>query len=54
MVAVKEMYGIMCLIGLFVLLLILLYDVQPVRSTMRKMPKLKKLVVRTRKIYQDL
>ena len=51
MVAVKEMYGIMCLIGLFVLLLMLLYDVQPVRSTMRKMPKLKKLAVWTRKSF---
>ena len=37
-VAVKEMYGIMCLIGVVVLLFMLLYDVQPVRSTMKKMP----------------
>ena len=43
MVAVKEMFGIMCIIGTIVLLLMLLYDVQPVRSTMRKMPKLKNL-----------
>ena len=43
MVAVKEMYGMMCLIGVFVLLLMLLYDVQPVHSTMQKMPKLKTL-----------
>ena len=43
MVAVKEMFGIMCIVGTIVLLLMLLYDVQPVRSTMRKMPKLKNL-----------
>ena len=43
LVSVKEMYGVMCLVGTFVLLLMLLYDVQPVRSTMQKMPKLKRL-----------
>ena len=43
MVAVKEMFGIMCLIGTFTLFLMLLYDVQPVRSTMRRMLPLKKL-----------
>ena len=43
MVAVKEMYGVMCIIGVFVLLLMLLYDVQPVRSTMSRMPKIKNL-----------
>ncbi len=42
-VAVKEMYGIMCLVGVFVLLLMLLYDVQPVRSTMGRMRPLRKL-----------
>ena len=43
MVAVKEMFGIMCIIGTIVLLLMLLYDVQPVKSTMHRMPKLKSL-----------
>ena len=43
MVAVKEMYGIMGIVGTIVLLLMLLYDVQPVRSTMRRMPKLRNL-----------
>jgi hypothetical protein len=33
----------MCIVGTIVLLLMLLYDVQPVRSTMSKMPKLKNL-----------
>lgn len=37
MAAIKEMFGYMCLIGSAVLLLMMLYDVQPVRSTMRKM-----------------
>ena len=37
LVAVKEMFGIMCLTGTLVLLLMMLYDVQPVRSTMKKM-----------------
>ena len=43
MVAVKEMFGIMCLIGGFTFLLMLLYDVQPVRSTMQKMMPLNKI-----------
>ena len=33
----------MCIIGTIVLLLMLLYDVQPVKSTMHRMPKLKSL-----------
>ncbi len=53
MVAVKEMYGVMCLIGIFVLLLILLYDVQPVRSTMKQIPSWHKVArsVRQRMAY---
>ena len=43
LVAVKERYGLMCLVGLFVLLVMLLYDVQPVRSTMKRMMPLKKM-----------
>ena len=43
MVAVKEKFGIMCFIGTIVLLLMLLHDAQPVKSTMCKMPKLKNL-----------
>jgi len=43
MVAVKEMFGLMCIIGTITLLLMLLYDVQPVRSTMQKMPRMKVL-----------
>ena len=44
MVAVKEMFGLMCLIGTFTLLAMLLYDVQPVRSTMKRMRPLRKLL----------
>ena len=43
LVAVKEMYGWICLVGTLVLLLMLLYDVQPVRSSMSRMWPLRKL-----------
>ena len=43
LVSIKQMYGSICLIALAVLLLMLLYDVQPVRSTMQKMPRMKVL-----------
>ena len=43
LVSVKEMYGIMCLIGTVVLLLMMAYDVQPVRSTMSRMMPLRKI-----------
>ena len=43
MVAVKEMFGLMCIIGTLTLLFMLLYDVQPVRSTMRRMMPLRKI-----------
>lgn len=36
--AVKEMYGIVCWIGAILLLLSLLYDVQPIRKAMFHMP----------------
>ena len=43
MVAIKEMFGLMCLIGTLTLLFMLLYDVQPVRSTMKRMMPLKNI-----------
>ncbi|MBQ7421073.1 MAG: hypothetical protein IJV27_02840 [Prevotella sp.] len=49
MVAIKQMYGWMALAGTVVLLLMLLYDVQPVRQTMQKMPHMKVLLRRVRK-----
>lgn len=41
MVATAQSERRMCLIGTFTLLLMLLYDIQPVRSTMRRMMPLK-------------
>ncbi|MBR1593808.1 MAG: hypothetical protein IJ659_07815 [Alloprevotella sp.] len=48
LVSVKQMYGWICLAATLVLLLMLLYDVQPVRSTMRRMrhPKVLARIVR--------
>ena len=43
LVAIKEMFGWMCIIGALSLIFMLLYQVRPVRSTMRRMPKLKTL-----------
>ena len=38
MISIRQLYGITCLIGIAVLLVFLLWDIQPVRSTMKKMP----------------
>lgn len=38
MISIRQLYGITCLIGLAVLLVFLLWDIQPVRSTLKKMP----------------
>ena len=38
MISIKQLYGITCIIGIAVLLIFLLWDVQPVRSTLKKMP----------------
>lgn len=38
MISVKQLYGLTCLIGVVVLLIFLLWDIQPVRSTLKKMP----------------
>ena len=38
MLSIRNLYGITCLIGIAVLLIFLLWDVQPVRSTLKKMP----------------
>ena len=37
MVGIKQMWGVMCVVGMLVLLLMMLYDVQPVRATMLRM-----------------
>ena len=38
MLSIRNLYGITCLIGIAVLIIFLLWDVQPVRSTLKKMP----------------
>lgn len=38
MISIRQLYGVTCLIGLAVLLIFLLWDVQPIRSTMKRMP----------------
>jgi len=38
MISIRQLYGLTCIIGISVLLVFLLWDVQPVRSTLKKMP----------------
>ena len=38
MISVRSLYGITCLVGIAVLLVFLMWDIQPVRSTLKKMP----------------
>ena len=38
LISIRQLYGITCVIGIAVLLLFLLWDVQPIRSTLKKMP----------------
>ena len=38
MISVRQLYGITCLIGIAVLLIFLIWDIDPVRSTLKKMP----------------
>ena len=38
LVSIKQLYGITCLLGIAFLLILLLWNVQPVRSTMKKIP----------------
>ena len=38
MISVKQLYGLTCVIAVAVLLVFLLWDIQPVRSTLKKMP----------------
>lgn len=52
MAATKEMYGIVCLTGVFILLLMLLYDVQPIRRAMFHMPSNLALLRRFRKTIE--
>lgn len=38
MISIKQLYGVTCLIGLVVLVIFCLWNLQPVRSTLKKMP----------------
>lgn len=38
MISVRQLYGATCLIGIAVLLVFLVWDIQPVRSTLKKIP----------------
>ena len=38
MISVRQLYGITCLIDIAVLLIFLIWDIEPVRSTLKKMP----------------
>ncbi len=38
MISVRSLYGVTCLVGIAVLLIFLVWDIQPVRSTLKKMP----------------
>ena len=38
MISVRQLYGVTCLIGIAVLLIFLIWDIDPVRSTLKKMP----------------
>ena len=40
MVSVKQGYGTVCVIGIIILLLMLIYEFQPVRLRVRKMPSI--------------
>lgn len=39
MISIRQLYGITCVIGIAVFLVFLVWDIQPVRSTLKKMPK---------------
>ena len=38
MISIRQLYGVTCLIGIAVLLVFLVWDIQPVRSTLKKIP----------------
>ncbi len=39
MLSIRQLYGVTCIIGCGVLLIFLLWDIQPIRSTLKKMPQ---------------
>ena len=38
MISLKQLYGVTCILGFAFLMALMLYDVQPVRSTLKKIP----------------
>ena len=38
MISIRQLYGVTCVIGVAVLIVFLLWDIQPVRSTLKKIP----------------
>ena len=50
LVSIKQLYGITCLLGIAFLLVLLLWNVQPVRSTMKKIPSWHKVARSVRPI----
>ncbi len=38
MISIRQLYGVTCVIGIAVLLIFLMWDIQPIRSTLKKMP----------------
>ena len=38
MISIRQLYGVTCVVGVAVLIIFLLWDIQPVRSTLKKMP----------------
>ena len=38
MISIRQLYGLTCIVSIAVLLVFLVWDIQPVRSTLKKMP----------------
>ena len=53
MVSIKQLYGVTCVIGCLFMLLLMLWHVQPVRSTLRHIPYWNKLGQQMRKELQE-
>ena len=52
LVSIKQLYGVTCLLGVAFLLLLLLWNVQPVRSTMKKIPSWHKVARHVRRLQK--
>ena len=51
LVSIKQLYGITCILGVAFVLILLLWNVQPVRSTMKKMPSWHKVARMVKLLY---